>query len=113
MSRYLLPLAALVAAFLITTPPAPADTVISDQCVPRQMLADTLAGRYGERVVALGVAAGGVFKGMLIERWESLGGRSWTLTATFPGEPITCVVAAGAEWEKKRLSPVKPTGLAL
>lgn len=113
MTRYLLPPAALLAAFLITAPPAPADTIISDQCVPREVLADSLAGQYGERVVALGVAAGGIFKGMLIERWESMGGKTWTLTATFPEGKFACVVAAGDGWEKKRPSPVKPTGLAL
>ncbi len=109
MSRYLLPVAALMAAFFMTAPPASAGTIISDQCFPRQVLADSLAGQYGERVVALGVAAGGIFEGMLIERWESMGGKNWTLTATHPGDPFTCVVATGDGWEKKRRSPVKPT----
>ncbi len=113
MSRYLLPVAALIAAFLITTPSAAAVTIISDQCLPRQVLANILAGQYSERVVALGVAAGGIFEGMLIERWESMGGKNWTLTATFPGGNSTCVVATGDGWEKKRPAPVKPAGLPL
>ena len=114
MTRYFLPTAALMAAFLITAPPAPAGTIISDQCFPREVLAATLAGQYGERVVALGVAAGGIFEGMLIERWESIGGKNWTLTATLPGGKFACFVATGDGWEKKkRPSPVKPTGLPL
>ncbi len=113
MSRHLLPVAALMAAFLITAPPASADTIISDQCFPRQVLAAALAGKYGESVVALGVAAGGIFEGMLIERWESMGGKNWTLTATFSGDTFTCIVAAGTGWEEKRPAVVKPLGLAL
>ena len=113
MARYLLPLAALAVAFFITAPPAPAGTVISDQCFPSEVLARTLASEYGERVVALGVASVGIFKGMLIERWESMGGKNWTLTATFPGDKFSCVVAGGDGWQKKRPSPIKPTGLAL
>lgn len=113
MSHTRLPMAALVAALVITAPPAPAGTIISDQCAARKVLADTLAGQYGERVVALGVASGGIFEGMLIERWESPGGKSWTLTATVPGAKLTCVVALGGGWEKKPWSPVKPSGLRL
>ncbi len=105
--------AALIAVFFLATSPASAGTVISDQCFPRQVLADSLAGQYGERVVAFGVAVSGIFNGMLIERWESMGGKNWTLTATFPGDKFACVVAGGDGWEKKRPSPVKPTGLPL
>ncbi len=97
----------------MVAPPALADTIISDQCAPREVLADSLARQYGERVVALGPAVDGVFKGMLIERWESMGGKSWTLTATFPGGPFTCVIATGDEWENKQPSLVKPSGLSL
>ena len=111
--RSLVGLAALVAAFFIAAAPASAGTIISDQCFPRQQLEGSLAGQYGERVVALGVAAGGVFKGMLIERWESPGGTSWTLTAALPGAALICVVAAGTDWKKKRPSLAKPLGLPL
>ena len=113
MSRFILPVAALVAAFFIASAPSPAGTVISDDCLPRQLFADTIAKRYGERIVALGVAGAGIFKGMLIERWESPGGKSWTLTATFPNDNVLCVVASGEFWSKKRPPPVKPTGLPL
>jgi len=63
-------------------------------CGPRDAIVGSLAQRHGERVVATGLAATGVF----VEVLASPEGKTWTVLAVLPGG-LACIKAVGTDWE--------------
>lgn len=61
-------------------------------CNARQVILDTLASKYQERPVNMGITS----NGGLLEVLASPSG-SWTIIVTIPGGP-TCMVSSGEGW---------------
>ena len=81
--RYLL-------AFLLLASPALAEPI----CDIRHNVMKQLEGKYGEKPIALGMAnSGGV-----VEILTTEDGSTWTIVITLPNG-MTCLVAAGEDWE--------------
>lgn len=76
--------------------PAPAQ---EPACYLRSFLVQHLMAAQGERVVGEGRAIAST--DIVIERFESDGGKTWTLVATTPGG-VSCVIAIGRDWKNKR-----------
>jgi hypothetical protein len=66
-------------------------------CFERAGLVEALVARHGERPVGRGVTDGGA----LVERYESVGGRTWTWVLSTPAG-LACVVAAGQAWQDRK-----------
>lgn len=73
-------------------------------CGPRLHLVQQLANKYGERQVAMGLAA----NGQVMELFASAD-QEWTLVASRP-DGISCIVAAGAHLTFVPLEPAPSTG---
>lgn len=81
--------AVLWAAFLLAGPVG-AQTA----CFPRALVERQLQLHEREGVKGRGITP----NGWLIEHWQSTDGSSFTITVTTP-EGLTCLVAAGTDWE--------------
>ncbi|MHC8493443.1 hypothetical protein ACTU44_12120 [Thalassospira sp. SM2505] len=89
MKRYAgIALAAVL--FLLPSPGTSAGPVCGD----RQKVIASLADKYAEEPVAIGVTA----NGGVIEVLKSPHGESWTILFTYPSGP-TCLVASGEAWQ--------------
>ena len=80
------------AAMLLVTP-AYAQTTPRN-CAPHAVVAETLAGQYGESRHAAGLVA----NGQLMELYASTDSGSWTITLTAPSG-MTCLLASGQNFE--------------
>jgi hypothetical protein len=98
MTRFLLPLAALVAAAIAAPLPASA----ASQCSTRDSVTRQLTERFGESRQAIGLAS----EVAVVELYVSPGG-SWTLLAT-DARGLSCVIGAGEAWQA---APQKIAGL--
>lgn len=63
-------------------------------CTERSSVLNHLSSRYSETPVAMGVAN----NGGMIEILSSKSGKSWTIILTMPNG-MTCMIAAGENWE--------------
>jgi hypothetical protein len=61
-------------------------------CAPHNVIMETLADRYGESRVGIGLDSAG----SVVEIWTGHNG-TWTITVTAPGG-LTCLVAHGGEY---------------
>ena len=93
------PKAAVDAAPVTSQPPVP-------QCALRYKVIDHLASKYGETVVAAGIAN----TGGLVEVLANHEKDTWSIIVTDPGG-LACLVAAGEGWRTKE--PPKPQGTVL
>lgn len=93
--------AALWVAFSFAVDDGAVNAARARVCAARDVLTRYLAKQFGERQVAVGVAAAGA----VIEIFVSESG-TWTILATVPGGP-TCAVVAGEGWDA---SPLPSTG---
>lgn len=66
------------------------------RCGPRTQFLDTLTRRYGEALVALGLAGNGA----MMELYATGDGATWTLVISPSGE-ISCLLAAGENWRAR------------
>ncbi len=78
------------------------------QCGLRYKVIDHLAGKYGEAVVAAGIAN----TGGLVEVLANYEKDTWSIIVTDPGG-LACLVAAGEGWRSKEPTKPKPQGTAL
>lgn len=72
-------------------------------CVPSHVMAERLAGGYGEVAIGRGFAPNGA----LIELYVSEETGSWTVTATLPGGP-SCMLITGEAWEFLPMMALEP-----
>jgi hypothetical protein len=70
-------------------------------CGPREKIIERLAARYDERQSAIGMTGGG----SLVELFVSPDG-TWTFVHTTT-EGVSCLLAAGEDWEQV---PYRPSG---
>ena len=75
------------------------------QCADRAVVLMTLAVQYGEVPRHIGIAADLT----LMELFVNEKTRSWTITSTTPSK-ITCLVAAGQNYESIAETPPGPPG---
>ena len=87
--RTLLATAVLWAAFLM-----PEMALGQAACFPRALLEKQLHLQEHEGVKGRGIAP----NGWLIEDWQSVTGSGFTITITTP-KGLTCLIAAGTDWE--------------
>ncbi len=80
---------------------------LNPPCDLRYKVLDHLASKYGETVVAAGVASAGG----LVEVLVNAGTDTWTIIVTAPGGPA-CLVASGKGWRHSQSQP-KPQGTAI
>lgn len=103
---------ALFAAAILGTPlasPGHAQAVGSSaQCNARESVLSTLASKYKEAPVQMGLTNAGA----IIEVTASEEGDSWSIILTTPAG-ITCMVAAGEHWEQVQSNKVVFTPTAL
>lgn len=76
--------------------PSPAQVA----CTGRADLVAALDARFGERRVAVGLAANGT----LIETFANAETGTWTITATGPGGPA-CLILTGDGWQADKATP--------
>ncbi len=81
----------LVAGLMMASSPA----LAAKQCDDRDAILKTLASKYSEAPVAIGVTN----NGGLVEILTTGDGKTWTLIMSSPKGP-TCLVAAGQGWKK-------------
>ena len=96
-------LGALIAVGLTSGPSSPA-VAESDKtvCGPRDKIIERLAVRFDERQSAIGMTGGG----SLVELFVSPDG-SWTFVHTTT-EGVSCLLAAGENWEQLPETPAQP-----
>ena len=92
-------LSALLAALLFSTAAQSAPT-----CDKRAVIMRQLESKYDERPVAIGIAN----NGGVVEVLTTPDGRTWTIVITLPNG-MTCLVAAGEDWETIPQLPGKGT----
>ncbi|KXJ55856.1 MAG: hypothetical protein AXW12_09520 [Thalassospira sp. Nap_22] len=63
-------------------------------CGDRSKVIDSLAAKYSEEPVAVGVTS----NGGVIEVLKAPDGQTWTILFTYPSGP-TCLVASGEAWQ--------------
>jgi hypothetical protein len=80
--------ALMLAAALLASP-----ATAQSNCAPHAVIMESLADRYGESRVGIGMGADGA----VVEVWAGHSG-SWTITVTAPGA-LTCLVASGQGYE--------------
>lgn len=90
----------LLAALLLSACAAQA----APTCDRRPEVLRQLEDRYSEKPVAIGIAN----NGGLIELLTTPDGRTWTIVITLPSG-MTCLVAAGEDWESYPQLPGKGT----
>ena len=83
----------LLAAFLTTPALAPAQRSTGPPCGPRKHVVEFLDTRFGERLIARGLAE----SGQIVEIYASSKG-TWTIIATAPSG-VSCLIAGGEAWE--------------
>ena len=88
MRRIVLALIGLMIAF-------PALAAGPAACNKRDVVLKHLASKYSEQPVAIGIAS----SGSVIEVLTSGSGSTWTIIVTLPNG-ISCLLAAGENWEK-------------
>lgn len=76
-------------------PPALAQVV----CMPREIVAKDLSGRYGEVPVISALSDGA----RVVEFWGKQDGGSWTLLVT-TADGMSCVLGSGPHWMPMRQS---------
>lgn len=81
----------LIAGLMMVSSPA----LAAKQCDDRDAILKTLASKYSEAPVAIGVTN----NGGLVEILTTGDGKTWTLIMSSPKGP-TCLVAAGQGWKK-------------
>lgn len=81
----------LIVGLMMASSPA----VAAKQCDDRDSILNTLASKYSEAPVAIGVTN----NGGLVEILTTGDGKTWTLIMSSPKGP-TCLVAAGQGWKK-------------
>lgn len=86
-------IAAAAVLFLLLLPLMP-EAEASPVCGDREKVIESLAEKYSEEPVAVGVTA----NGGVIEVLKSPHGESWTILFTYPGGP-SCLVASGEAWQ--------------
>ncbi|MDG4721579.1 hypothetical protein [Thalassospira aquimaris] len=67
----------------------------SPVCGDRAKVLDSLAKKYSEEPVAVGVTS----SGGVIEVLKAPGGQTWTILFTYPNGP-SCLVASGEAWQE-------------
>jgi hypothetical protein len=95
---------ALIVAALVAALPAIAHA--QQNCAPRDAIAESLTGKYGESLQSAGVGG----NGSLVEMWANTATGTWTITVTAPGGP-TCMVAAGEQFEAE--NPAEPAAMGI
>lgn len=95
MTRLLLPLTALMFAFIATMGFAQSRT-----CAPHAQVVERLAAGYGETRQSIGVGSDNT----VVEVFASLETGSWTITVTAAGGP-TCLVASGQAFQNLTETP--------
>ena len=99
-------LAAVVAVFVLYGTPAFPQTSppqANNPCAPRLLVIERLAEQYGETRQSMGLHA----NGGVLEVYASPGSGTWTIIITMPNG-ISCLVAAGENWDNDAPSKVKP-----
>ena len=64
-------------------------------CGERKALVDYLASEYREQKIGAGITENGT----VVEMFYSSASATWTITITDPRTNITCLVAAGSDWQ--------------
>ena len=64
-------------------------------CAPMQDMRRFLSVQYSEHPVGLGLIA----NGNVLQRFESEGGKSWTMIVVTP-EGMSCILSAGESWAR-------------
>jgi hypothetical protein len=64
-------------------------------CGERKALVDYLASEYREQKAGAGITENGA----VVEMFHSAARATWTITVTDPRTGITCLVAAGSDWQ--------------
>ena len=77
---------------------------VPERCDERAKLLRWLEAENDETAAALGITE----RGSLIELFTSARG-SWTVLATAPGRPRTCIVASGRSWQAVAGAKGQPT----
>lgn len=84
------------AAVLFLLPlPRTSEAATSPVCGDRQKVIDSLAAKYSEEPVAVGVTS----NGGVIEVLKAPDGETWTILFTYPSGP-SCLVASGEAWQE-------------
>ncbi len=87
----------LMAAILILIPA----TALSQQvCNNRETMIKLLEEKYNEYPKGISTTS----TGLLIERYESLNRKSWTIVVTHPQTKISCVMFNGEDWTELKLN---------
>lgn len=94
---------ALVFGMAGHAPPAFAQVI----CMPRDLVAKDLSGRYGEAPVVTALSDGA----RVVEFWGKPDGGSWTLLVT-TAEGMSCVLGSGPHWMPMPQTPPPPTDSA-
>lgn len=81
----------------------PAQAQTPPICKSRAMMVQILKKKYNEQSTSLGVTT----TGGLVEVFTSPDQNSWTITVTTP-KGITCLVAAGTNWQKRKYIETDP-----
>jgi hypothetical protein len=64
-------------------------------CGERKAFVDYLASEFREQKTGAGITKNGT----VVEMFHSDARATWTITMTDPGTGITCLVAAGSDWQ--------------
>ncbi|QDP58371.1 MAG: hypothetical protein Unbinned664contig1000_52 [Prokaryotic dsDNA virus sp.] len=81
--------------FLLQSGPTSAGQSVEPVCGVRANVLTSLAAKYSESPVAVGVTA----NGGLIELLSAPDGKTWTILYTQPNQ-VTCLVASGESWQE-------------
>jgi len=85
---------ALAIGGVLTVSGTPTANAQQPACTERSSVLNHLKSRYSEVPVAMGIAN----NGGMIEILSSKEGKSWTIILTMPNG-MTCMIAAGENWE--------------
>lgn len=85
----------LILAALVAATPA-----VAQECAPIDIMAEALTSRFGEAVVAEGIAG----NGELVQLWANPDTRTWTLVVVMPAG-ISCMVASGTDYSETAPEP--------
>lgn len=66
----------------------------SDNCAPREVVAERLQERYREAPLARGLTP----NGSIVEMWASARGETWSVIVVLPSGQ-SCLVASGSDFE--------------
>lgn len=99
-------LGAVLCAALLTLAPASALAHPLTPCFARADFLEMLSERYGETVVARGIA---FKKQHVVELLTSQDGESWTIIATDADGDTTCLLVTGKAWQPVTAAePIEP-----